>query len=123
MGIFNNSDIEKKVLFLQEAIKTNAESCVQLINNQTAIVEDFEKFSVFTKEVFGLIQIRLDTTDKKIESLKAVIDTLIEDNRRLNELAIKNEKRFIETLDAFDKEAEKFKKFYEEVLSEKTKRN
>jgi hypothetical protein len=144
MGIFNNSDIEKKVLFLQQATKTNAESCVQLISNQTAIVEDFEKFSAFTKEVFRLIQIQLDTADKKIGNLKSVIDILSEDNRRLNEMAIENEKRYIEAIDLFQKLNElaiinedryketsssiekldkKFEGLHKEVVSEKSRLN
>ncbi len=144
MGIFNNSDIERKVLFLQEATKTNAESCVQLISNQTAIVEDFEKFSAFTKEVFGLIQIRLDTAEKMMAIQKTVMENLIEDNRRLSEAAIENEKRYIEAIDHFQKLNElavmnedryketissiekldkKFEGLHKEVVSEKSRLN
>ena len=116
MGIFNNSDVEKRVLFLESATKMVVENLRDHIN----VLEKIQTQAVNQSEN---IQTWLGAMDKKIDSLKTIIDILIVDNRRLNEMAIENEKRFSETLEAFDKEAEKFKKFYEEILEEKSKRN
>jgi len=94
-----------------------------LIANSLDTLEIFKVITYAISDYQYLFNLLSNLT--KLKSLSIVCDEVNEDLlvNTLNELAIKSEERFIETVAAFDREAERFKKFYEEILSEKSKRN
>jgi len=101
MGLFNNSDTEKKF----QAIELILEKLVDATTSQ--------------EQVNKMQAVLNDCDDKKIAQLKSAIDILIENNRKLTEMVIKNDERYIETLASIEKLNGKF----QELLAGRTKLN
>lgn len=117
MGIFNNSDVEKRVLSLEFATKVIAEN----LNNQIALLEKMQTQSISQAEI---VQSWFDAIEKRMAIQKTVMETLIEENRKLNEMVTKNGERHIETIAFVEKKLnETYEELHKALLAEKSKLN